>query len=281
MLNSLQKAIEEESFYTKTLSNNIVKINTHCTEGYRSLIRHLQDENIVHHTYQLTQERAYRIVIRDLHHSIPTEDIKEELRTHGHPTRNITNIRHRVSKEPLPMFFVDLEPQVNNKEIYKLEFLQNTKIRVEAPRIKNSIIQCTRCQDYGHSKTYCRKPFNCVKCGQPHNSLTTLCGGSHPASYKGYTVYRDLKARRHPKQIYERTTNTTTKCQIAPSPQLARAQSNHPTYAQVTASNMAVNNATMDQFSTFLNEFKNMFSQLLNQNSMIFSMLTTVINKLT
>jgi len=50
------------------------------------------------------------------------------------------------------MFFVDLEPQVNNKEIYKLEFLQNTKIRVEAPRIKNSIIQCTRCQDYGHSQ---------------------------------------------------------------------------------------------------------------------------------
>ena len=68
------------------------------------------------------------------------------------------------------MFFVDLEPEVNNKEIYKLEFLQNTLIRVEAPRIKNSVIQCTRCQDYGHSKTYCRKPFNCVKCGQPHNS---------------------------------------------------------------------------------------------------------------
>jgi len=142
------------------------------------------------------------------------------------------------------------------------------------------------------SRPIAGNPSNCVKCGQPHNSQActkpkdtpatcALCGGSHPASYKGCTVYRDLKARRHPKQIYERTTNTTTKCQITPSPQLARAQSNHPTYAQVTASNMAVNNATMDQFSTFLNEFKNIFSQLLNQNSMILSMLTTVINKLT
>ena len=63
------------------------------------------------------------------------------------------------------MFFVDLEPKANNKEIYKLEYLQNTKIRVEATRIKNTIIQCTRCQDYGHSKTNCRKPFNGVKCG--------------------------------------------------------------------------------------------------------------------
>jgi len=85
----------------------------------------------------------------------------------------------------------------------------------------------------------------------------------------------------NPKQFYERTTNTTTNCQIAPSPQFARAQSNHPTYAQVIATNMAVNNATMDQFSTFLNEFKNMFLQLLKQNNMIISMLTTVINKLT
>jgi len=164
MLHNLQKAEEEESFHTKTLSNNSVKINTHFIEGYRTLIRHLQDENIVHHTYQIKQERAYRIVLWDLHHSIPTEDIKELLRTYGHSARNITNIRHRVSKEPLPMFFADLEPKANNKEIYKLQYLQNTKIRVEATRIKNTIIQCT-CQDYGHSKTYCRKPFNCVKCG--------------------------------------------------------------------------------------------------------------------
>jgi len=50
MIHSLQKAIEEERFYTKSLSNNTVKINTHSTEGYRSLIRHLQDENIVQYT---------------------------------------------------------------------------------------------------------------------------------------------------------------------------------------------------------------------------------------
>jgi len=82
----------------------------------------------VHQTYQLTQERAYRIVILYLHHYIPTEDITEELRTHGHFARNITNIRHTLSKEPLPMVFVDLQPQVNNKEIYKVEFLQKQKL---------------------------------------------------------------------------------------------------------------------------------------------------------
>ena len=29
------------------------------------------------------------------------------------------------------------------------------KITVEAPRKKKSIVRCTRCQSYGHTKTYC------------------------------------------------------------------------------------------------------------------------------
>jgi len=292
MLNNLQEVIEAERFHTKTLSNNTVKVNTHSIEGYRQLIRHLNNENIIHHTYQLKQERAYRIVLRDLHHTIPIEDIKEELQAYGHTARNIMNIRHRVSKEPLPMFFVDLEPAANNKEIYKLEYLQHTKIRVEAPRIKTSIIQCTRCQDYGHSKTYCRKPYNCVKCGQSHASQTctkpkdtpaicALCNGNHPANYKGCTVYRDLKAKRYPPRPAERTTNKTNVTNPAPSQQTISGAPNNLTYAQVTATNTEVNNTTLDSLTTFLNEFKTMFSQLINQNSMILTMLTTVINKLT
>jgi len=52
-----EKAIEEERCYTKTLSNNTVKINTHSTEGYRSLIRHLQDENIVQYTKPISSRK--------------------------------------------------------------------------------------------------------------------------------------------------------------------------------------------------------------------------------
>jgi hypothetical protein len=72
-----------------------------------------------------------------------------------------------VSKEPLSLHFVDLEPQRNNKEIFNIEFLQHIRIEVEPPRTKRSIVQCTRCQDYGHSKTYCRKPYNCVNAEDP------------------------------------------------------------------------------------------------------------------
>jgi hypothetical protein len=194
---------ENETSIVKALPSNTIKIMTNTAKTYRKLIQHVRDEKIMHHTYQIKEERAYRIVIRDLHHSIPMSDIIEELDEKGHKVRNMINVKHRISKEPLPLFFVDLEPENNNKDIFKLEFLQNCKIRVEPPRRKNTIEQCTRCQDYGHSKTYCTKPFNCIKCSGPHDTQScrkprdtpakcVLCSGSHPANYKICTEYRDL-----------------------------------------------------------------------------------------
>jgi hypothetical protein len=81
------------------------------------------------------------------------------------------------------------------------------KITVEAPRPKKHIVQCTRCQSYGHTKAYCAKPYACVKWGGNHNTTTctktlntpakcALCGGNHPASYKGCDVYKNLQQNR-------------------------------------------------------------------------------------
>ena len=55
------------------------------------------------------------------------------------------------------------------------------------------------------------------------------------------------------------------------------------TYTQITKHNQTyvLEQPTLaEQLVSFLNEFKTMFSQLLNQNSMILSLQTTVINKL-
>ena len=156
-----------------------------------------------YHTYQLKEDRAFRMVIKHLHYTTDLDDIKNELRILGHEVRNIINVKHRQTKEPLNIFFIDLEPAKNSKDIYEVKAIQNKIIHIEPPRsTKPHIPQCVRCQQYGHTRKYCNKPFNCVKCGH-HNSATctkprdspakcALCGGPHPANYKGCEQYHNI-----------------------------------------------------------------------------------------
>ena len=126
MLDDLADVAEPNTYRTTALANDTVKINANTIDTYRSLEKHMKEENIVHHTYQIKTERAYRIVIRQLHHPFPLEDIKEELQKEGHTVRNIMNIKHKQTKEPLSLFFVDLEPQANDKEIFNLHNYRST-----------------------------------------------------------------------------------------------------------------------------------------------------------
>ena len=204
MINQIRHIAEDEQYSTKSLSNNVIKINCVTPEKYRTLIRHLKGNNIYYHTYQLKEERTYRIVIKHLHHSTDIEEIRQELLELGHKARNIINAQHRITKEPLNLFFIDLEPAQNNKEVYEITALQNKIIQIEPPRAKrNNIVQCVRCQHYGHTKSYCNRPFSCVKCGGCHNSkectkskdtpaTCALCGGNHPANYRGCEHYHSI-----------------------------------------------------------------------------------------
>lgn len=281
MLNTLADIVEENNLTTKCLSNNVVKINVKTTETYRNLVKFMQEKNIIHHTYQLKEEKPYRVVIKHLHPLTPVSDIKEDLENVGFSTRNIINIRQRTTKTPLPMFFVDLEPAENNKNIYNLKYLQNRVIAVEPPKKSTEIVQCTRCQQYNHTKSYCNRPYACVKCGGSHDTKTCqktrdtpptciLCNGDHPANYKGCQVYRELQNK-------YRTGQQQTKRRITEY----RQYNEQHTYAQLTK-NSAEPNSTNSEItlSKFLNEFKSMFNQLIQQNSMILNMLSSVITKL-
>jgi len=118
-------------------------------------------------------------------------------------------IKQSRTNTPLPLFFVDVKPSANNKDIYLIETLYYTKVKFEPPRPKRTIPQCSKCQRYGHTKAYCFHSPRCVKCAGTH--FTSQClrkdksdvkcvlrNGNHPANYKGCTVYKDLQKRTFP-----------------------------------------------------------------------------------
>ncbi|KAL4085256.1 hypothetical protein QTP88_027115 [Uroleucon formosanum] len=118
----IKELIKCDNFSCKSSINGI-KLSTETAESYRSVIRFLQENKADFHTYQLKQEKAYRVVLRNLHHTTPINVIKNELESLGHTARNITNVLQRTTKMPLPIFFIDLEPALNNKDIFKIEFI--------------------------------------------------------------------------------------------------------------------------------------------------------------
>lgn len=205
MVNSVNKVIPSSDFHYKSLRDGQVRLVINNIDSYRSLIKHFDTAKINYHTFQLKQERAFRVVIKGLHHTTPISDIKAMLLSLGHQVRSVRNVISQVKnqKQPLPMFFVDLDPKENNKDVYDIRYFDNAKITIEAPKKFDDIVQCYRCQDYGHTKSYCRKSFRCVKCGLGHATAECTksaevppkcvhCSNNHTANYRGCTVYQKL-----------------------------------------------------------------------------------------
>ena len=61
MMKSLTEVVEEEQFYTKSLANNVIKIVCLTPDTYRKIVTHRKERNIYYHTYQLKEERAFRV----------------------------------------------------------------------------------------------------------------------------------------------------------------------------------------------------------------------------
>jgi hypothetical protein len=86
MIDSLALVVADEQYHTRTTKDNTVKVSPKTSDAYRKLI-HLREEQIVFHTYQPKEDRAYRVVLRGLHPTTHTDDIKTELNSKGHQVR--------------------------------------------------------------------------------------------------------------------------------------------------------------------------------------------------
>ncbi|KAF7265747.1 hypothetical protein GWI33_020830 [Rhynchophorus ferrugineus] len=147
-----------------------------------------------------------------------------------------------AQKNPLPMFYIDLKPNGNNKVLYEITKLENNISKCETPHTEIILPQCTRCQAHGHTETYCRKSYRCVKCAGEHKTgdctrkvrdekvKCANCNGNHPANYKGCAVQRQLQQKLYPalrekRRQRKQKQSTPTSLPIRPSqPDITYAQ---------------------------------------------------------
>jgi hypothetical protein len=100
--------------YTLKIINDTIKIITNKLGLHKTIIDILKEKKFEFHTYHPRQQHAYRVIIRNLHHSLQQKLVREDTERMGHKIRNIWHIRHRVSGNPLSLFFLDIEPAANN-----------------------------------------------------------------------------------------------------------------------------------------------------------------------
>jgi hypothetical protein len=139
-----------------------------------------------------------------------------------------------------------------------------------------------------------------VKCAGPHDTAScrkspdtpatcALCGGPHPAIYRGCEYYHRLY-RSSCNNINNLTHQLTViNTNHAPLHSTTNPPSRWISYANVVKNNVGLptnnqNNNNNEDISRildkFLRGFKSMFNQLIQQNSMVLNMLSTLIGKI-
>lgn len=223
-INKLSETIETllnpGDYNFKIITKNQLRVNCSNTESYKKLMSLVREKGLIGHTFTHKADRCCRIVIRNLHHTTPLEEIIKEISITGNTiVGEIINARYGPEKKPTSTFFVNLEPSANNKKVKDIKYIFRTAVIIEDPRKRKTIVQCTRCQQYGHTKNNCTRPFRCVKCALQHKTSDcqkkdrntpakcALCFGSHPANFKGCEVYKEILQRKFDKGNKPHTKN--------------------------------------------------------------------------
>lgn len=213
---TLETVLDPSDFSFKIVTKTQLRVNCSSPESYKKLMNLVREKGLIGHTFTRKEDRCCRIVIRNLHHTTPHAEIIKEIESTGNKVvGEIINARSGPEKKPSSTFFVNLEPNINNKKVKDIKYIYNTSVKMEDPKKRKTIPQCNRCQQYGHTKNNCTKPFRCVKCAESHKTSDclkkdrnspakcALCFGNHPANYKGCQVYKEIydrKFNKRPKQ---------------------------------------------------------------------------------
>lgn len=297
----LETTAQKSQFSYKIVNKNQLRMNVTDIETYKKVITLIRENGLIGHTFNRKDNRPYRIVIRNLHPTTPISIIKEEIQSTGNTvTGEIINAKFGPDKKPTSTFFVNLLPGPNNKAVKELKYIYHQSIVIEDPKKRKSIVQCQRCQQYGHSKNYCMRPFRCVKCGQSHKTSEctktnrdtpaqcALCNGPHPANYRGCKVYQEILARRRKTQENQPTRTYATSSSHKPAEQILQ----HPnqdkkaqyTYSEILQNNnlkpAPTNQAGLEAIQIILKQSEKL-EAIIQQMSTLMSLMTKLVDKLT
>jgi len=143
------------------------KLQTKSEEHFRAVSKYLEEARKSYYTYQLKSRMGLPVVLKGIEPDVTANEVINVLKEKGFSAKNVSNIinRFRVKLEPDSRVLKKNE----SHPIYNLQYLLQRRINVEEPHKRNGPVQCTNCQEYGHTTAYCSLGTVCVACGNFYN----------------------------------------------------------------------------------------------------------------
>lgn len=210
------KTLKSKDFLIKQINDNNNILYTHNLSDFKKAREILDKAEITYYTYTPKEEKKTTLVLRGLSSSYSCDEVLDALKQLNNEIIKFEKVTRLTTKysisqnRVLPLFIVQAAPHSPVNEIQKIKVIDHQIIRWERIH-KPEIMQCTRCQRFGHSSSNCKMQSRCVKCGDNHlpaqckitpddpreKLYCILCKEyGHPASFKECTKYLELAKKR-------------------------------------------------------------------------------------
>lgn len=196
LIESIRNTTNNDQFYLKHTRNR-TNIFFNNNEDYRKFLNQVGD-NIEYHTYTSKDKKTKAFVIYNLNSDFTDQEIKEALQKEFDLSIDrLSKLKNTKS----PIYLVTIKNPINKTQLNKqCSLILNTKITWDIYRNKREIIQCKRCQEWGHATSNCHAKARCLKCADNHLSFECTkskelpakccnCGEDHPANSEQGRVY--------------------------------------------------------------------------------------------
>lgn len=313
LINSLSTLIGSNTFHVVSMRRGNIqetKVQVYTEKNYRIVIDDFDKNNKNYYTYKLKSAKGLIVVIKGIESSVSINEVKEAIISGGYEVKSVQNIKNR-NKIPQPLFRVEIafDRHMYNKNephpIYSLRYLLHHRITVEAPHKRKDPVQCQNCQEYGHTKTYCKLPTVCVICGCLHSTKECTspkndpdvkkcsnCGNNHTANYRGCPIF--IQMRQRPSQranidsnrrnnfnatasnnnyTPQNFTNMQSYSQVVQNPVPQQQQNPGPQQQQHSSLEASLNNLVQSMY-TFMDRMTGMLQEMMRNQSILIETLS-------
>lgn len=288
--------VPQDKYQMKVIKNG-VQLILGSKQYFHQTISSLKQNGMQFYSYVPAEEIPVKIILSGLS-MYDLEELKEELNSNNISPKEVKVFsvkKNGVEDNVLYMLHFE-KGTVKLQELRKVRSLFNVIVRWR-PYVKNKsdVVQCHRCQRFGHGKTNCNMNPLCVKCGERHESVQCKlpvkanlsesdrnnraqikcanCSGNHTANFRGCPARKTyLKSIEDRVTVKRKSQNPYTSPQgqslLSPSVEHHRQPHNNngrPRYSDVVR-NSEAGGSGMDpdlfSISEFLSLARDMFLRL-------------------